>query len=102
MPADLLREAGIDSDDPAVVVDDPRLAKAAAALAARAQAHYAQAQAVLAARPKGRMIAPRLMYGVYSRILERMMQIGWAPPRVRVRVGKLELVWIIIRRGLLG
>jgi phytoene synthase len=102
MPAELLREAGIESDDPAVVVDDPRLAAAAAALAARAQAHYAAAQAVLAARPQGRMIAPRLMYGVYSRILERMTKIGWAAPRSRVRVGKLELIWILIRRGLLG
>jgi phytoene synthase len=102
MPAELLREAGIESDDPAVVVDDPRLAAAAAALAAQAQAHYAAAQAVLAARPKGRMIAPRLMYGVYSRILERMTKIGWAPPRSRVRIGKLELIWILIRCGLLG
>jgi len=102
MPAELLREAGIESDDPAVVVDDPRLSLAAAALAAKAQSHYAQAQAVLAARPTGRMIAPRLMYGVYSRILERMTKIGWAPPRSRVRVGKLELLWILIRCGLLG
>jgi len=102
MPAELLRQAGIESDDPAVVVDDPRLAAAAAVLAERARGHYAQAQAVLAARPKGRMIAPRLMYGVYSRILERMAQVGWAPPRLRVRVGKLELIWILIRRGLLG
>jgi phytoene synthase len=102
MPSELLRAAGIESDDPAVVVDDPRLATAAAALAVQAKAHYAEADAVLAARPKGRMIAPRLMYGVYSRILERMMQIGWTPPRSRVRVGKLELIWILIRRGLLG
>jgi phytoene synthase len=42
------------------------------------------------------------MYGVYSRILERMTAVGWAPPRARVRVGKLELIWILIRRGLLG
>jgi phytoene synthase len=102
MPAELLAEAGIESDDPAVVVDDARLAVAAAALAERARSHYAQANAVLTARPRGRMIAPRLMYGVYSRILERMAQIGWAPPRSRVRVGKLELLWILIRRGLLG
>jgi phytoene synthase len=102
MPAELLRQAGIESDDPAVVVDDPRLASAAAALAVKARSHYAQAQAVLAARPKGRMIAPRLMYGVYSRILERMSKTGWAPPRSRIRVGKLELLWILIRRGLMG
>jgi phytoene synthase len=102
MPEELLAAAGIESDDPAVVVDDPRLAAAAAALAAQAQDHYVQAQAVLASRPKGRMIAPRLMYGVYSRILERMIRIGWAPPRARVRVGKLELIWILVRRGLLG
>jgi phytoene synthase len=102
MPAELLAAAGIESDDPASVVDDPRLASAATALAALAKDHYAKAEAVLAERPKGRMIAPRLMYGVYSRILERMTQIGWAPPRSRVRVGKLELIWILIRRGLLG
>jgi squalene synthase HpnD len=102
MPAQLLREAGIESDDPVAVVDDPKLTAAAAALAAQAQAHYKEASAVLAARPRGRMIAPRLMYGVYSRILERMTQIGWAAPRARVRVGKRELLWILIRHGLLG
>jgi phytoene synthase len=102
MPAELLREAGIDSDDPAGVVDDPKLATAAANLAERARRHYAEAQVVLAGHPKGRLIAPRLMYGVYSRILARMTQIGWAPPRTRVRVGKIELFWILIRRGLLG
>jgi len=100
MPAELLRAQGIDSDNPAAVVDDPRLDGAARALAAQARSHYAEARAVFALRPSGRLIAPKLMCAVYSRILNKMDAQGWTPPRARVRVGKLELVWSLIRYGL--
>ena len=42
------------------------------------------------------------MDAAYSRILDRTHQAGWAPPRARARLGKGELLWMLVRRGLLG
>ena len=100
LPREALDAAGVAGSDPATVVADPRVDAAARAVAARAHAHYAQAAAVLRGRPRGRLIAPRLMEAVYSRILARTERRGWAPPRTRVSVGKPELAWLVLTRGL--
>ncbi len=97
-----LHAVGIESDDPATVVADPRLDAAVRPAAALAQEHYAAADRVLAARPKGRPAAPRLMSGVYGAILKKMEREGWASPRTRVKLGKSALLMILIRRGVLG
>ena len=102
LPRERLRAAGIESDDPVSVVDDPRVDAVARAVAETALDHYAAADRLLAAKPTGRLIAPRLMSAVYSRILNRMVAKGWSPPRRRVRIGKPELLWLVLRRGLMG
>ncbi len=102
LPRELLDEAGITGSDPAAVVSDPRVDHAARALAAEARRHYAAADRVLAARPRGRLAAPRLMGKVYGKILDRTQAAGWAPPRRRVKLAKAELLWILVRHGLLG
>ena len=102
LPRELLDQAGITSSDPAAVIGDPRVDQACRALAAEARAHYAAARKVMAARPRGRLAAPRLMGAVYGRTLDRTEAAGWAPPRRRVKLGKAELLWILLRRGLLG
>ena len=102
MPRELLDQSGITSSDPLAVVSDPRIDIAARALAAEARRHYIAADAVMAARPKGRLAAPRLMGKVYGRILDRTEAAGWAPPRRRVKLAKAELMWILVRHGLLG
>ena len=56
----------------------------------------------MAARPAGRLLAPRLMGAVYARLLRQMQANGWAAPRTRVKVRKSELVWMLLRHGLLG
>lgn len=102
MPRELLAQAGIESTDPLEVVADPRIDVAARALAALARGHYEAAEMVLGLRAPGRLAAPRLMSAVYSRILAKMETAGWAPPRERARIGKRDLAWIVLRRGLLG
>jgi phytoene synthase len=97
-----LDAAGISGDDPARVVADPRIDAAARQGAALAHEHYAAADKVMAARPRGRLVAPRLMSAVYAATLRRMEQTGWAPPLTRVKLGKGELVTIVARRLLLG
>jgi phytoene synthase len=66
-----------------------------------ARQHYAKAAAVMAARPKGRLIAPRLMGAVYGEILDRMEAEGWTAPRRRLSLGKPRLVWLLLRHGLM-
>jgi phytoene synthase len=102
LPHELLEAAGVTTDDPAAAIADPRVDAACRALAAVAHDHYQAADAVMAARPTGRLAAPRLMRAVYSRILKRTETAGWAPPRRRHRLGKGELLWIVLRHGLLG
>ncbi len=100
LPMEGIAGAGIPITVPLQVVADPRIDGAARMLAAQAHDHYAQAQAILARRPPGHLIAPRLMAAAYSKVLARMETAGWAPPRERVRVSKLALLWTVARLSL--
>jgi presqualene diphosphate synthase len=97
LPREALTGAGIALGAPLAVVDDPRIDAAVRPLVAQVHDHYRAADAVLAARPAGHLIAPRLMEAVYSKLLKRMEKIGWVPPRRRVRVSKPVLLWTIAR-----
>lgn len=97
LPREALTGAGIALDSPLGVVSDPRIDVAVRPLVARVHDHYRAADAVLAARPAGHLIAPRLMEAVYSRLLKRMERIGWVPPRQRVRVSRPALLWTVAR-----
>ena len=101
MPLEALEAAGITAREPLAVVADARLDLACRWVAKIAHTHYAKAAALMAQRPKGRLIAPRLMGAVYGQILSRMESVGWAPPRRRVSLSKPHLVWLLLRHGLL-
>jgi phytoene synthase len=89
--------AGIATGDIARVVGDPRLDQACRTIAGQARGHFAEADRILAARPRGHLIAPRLMEAVYAQLLRRMLKVGWAPPRRRVRHNKLAVLLTILR-----
>ncbi len=99
-PREALDQAGIADEDPVSVVNDPRIDQVARELLAQARGHYASADRVLDARPRGRLLAPRLMSAVYARTLDRTAAGGWAPPRARVKLGKAELLWLVARQVL--
>jgi phytoene synthase len=99
---DALAAAGIPVSDPATVVADPRIDIAARILAAEARAHYAAADRVMKTASQGQLRTPRLMREAYGRILERMMTVGWAPPRHRVSLSKAEKLWVLARYGLMA
>jgi squalene synthase HpnD len=92
-----LNAAGIPFTTPVEVVNDPRIDAACRPLAAIAQSHYAEANAILAKRPRGHLIAPRLMAAVYAPILSRMERTGWTPPRTRIRTNKPALILTALR-----
>jgi presqualene diphosphate synthase len=100
IPREALDRAGIPGDEPRAVVDHPRIEQAAHELLAVARAEYAAADEVMRRRPRGRLIAPRLMSAVYGKTLDRTAALGWAPPRSRVKLKKAELLWLVARRGL--
>jgi phytoene synthase len=100
VPSEALEAAGISTRDPKAVIDDPRIDAACRWVAAKAHDEYALADAVLKARPAGRIRSPRLMREVYQQILRETEAVGWAPPRRRVSIGKARLLWIVLRHGL--
>jgi presqualene diphosphate synthase len=100
LPAEALVEAGVESRNPLEVVKDRRIDRACRWVSAKAHEHYAKADAVLKARPSGRIRSPRLMRQVYCEILIKMEAEGWAPPRHRVSLARMRLIWIVLRHGL--
>lgn len=100
LPKEALDAAGIVPTTPEQVVADPRLDLAARWLAPKAKRHFAEAHAILAARPKGHLIAPRLMDSAYSRVLDQMIAKGWQAPRKRIGTSKWRLVLALIRYSL--
>jgi len=100
LPAEALDAARIDTREPHEVVADPRLDVACRWVATKAHEHYAEADKVLKARPAGRIRSPRLMREVYSAILSAMEKAGWSAPRHRISLPKPQLLWIVLRHGL--
>ena len=102
LPAEYLAEAGVDSRVPAEAVLHPGVNQVCRKLAASAEAHFAEAHRILAAHPAGKLAAPRLMAAIYANVLGKLTARGWTLPRPRVSVRKRELIWVLLRRGLLG
>jgi phytoene synthase len=102
LPREVLEGAGVTVAAPAQVIDHPKIDRACQKLAVMAREHYARADAVLARKPKGRLMTPRLMGAVYGAILEKTAAEGWGPPRSRARIGRAQLLWIVLRCGLAG
>jgi phytoene synthase len=92
-----IESAGIATGDIARVVGDPRLDQACRMIAGQARRHFAEADHILAARPRGHLIAPRLMEAVYAQLLRRMLKAGWLPPRRRVGHNKLAVLLTVLR-----
>jgi phytoene synthase len=97
LPAEAITAAGIPFSTPVEVVNDPRIDGACRAVAKIAHGHYDHARAVLQTRPRGHLIAPRLMEAAYAKVLSRTEVIGWKPPRHRVKVSKAALLWTVAR-----
>jgi presqualene diphosphate synthase len=97
LPREPLEVEGIAVGEVAAVVGHPRIDAVARAVAAEAQRHYAEADRILAKRPRGHLVAPKLMSAAYAALLRRMLATGWAAPRTRVRHNRLALLWTLVR-----
>jgi presqualene diphosphate synthase len=101
LPREALRDAGIEANDPAAVLADPRLSATIAPVLERVRGHFQEADMVMRRCPHRLVRTPRLMEKAYQIFLRKLMARGWAPPRAKVRIGKLRLLWIVARYGLL-
>lgn len=102
LPIEALQSAGIAPTNPHALCEDLRLDKAARWLADKAAHHFAEADAILSAKPKGLLLAPKLMEASYSRILRSLIKHGWHPPRTRISTNKPLLVLTALKLWLLG
>ena len=59
--------------------------------------HFDKADEIMSSTSRRTVRAPRIMGDVYRLILERMATRGFAPPRSPIRLGRPQLVWIIMR-----
>jgi len=102
LPREYLAQAGIVTREPNEAIADARIDTACRSVAVLAHEHYRAAGKLLAQNPKGHLRAPRLMHAVYSAILSKMEAQGWLPPRQRAKLGRGELLLILLRHGLNG
>jgi phytoene synthase len=102
LPEEYLREAGVGSRDPATAILEPGVGQICERLADTAEAHFREAERILASHPSGHLAAPRLMSSVYANILKELRHRGWAPPRHPVHTSKAVALWMLFRRGLFG
>ena len=101
VPREALKAAGVTTDEPLAAAADPKLARACVEVATRARAHFDKSNSIMAAAPRAAVKAPRLMAAVYGSILDRMLADGFAPPRRRVKAGRLRILSAFLRYGIL-
>ena len=77
LPQEELRKAGIVSTEPQAVLTSAGLGQVCDAVAARALAHFQEADAIMARNPRRTVKAPRIMEEVYRVMLQGMMARGW-------------------------
>jgi presqualene diphosphate synthase len=97
LPQEALAEAGIDAADPSVVLASPSLDRACAQLVEAARNHFDRADEIMSSAPRRAVRAPRIMGAVYRLMLEHMTTRGFLTPRRAIRLGRPQLVWIIMR-----
>jgi squalene synthase HpnD len=101
LPREALARAGIETDDPPAVLENPGLDTACDQLVKAARNHFDKADDIMSECPRRAVRAPRIMGEVYRLMLERMAARGFSPPRQPVRPGRLQLVWVLARYAII-
>jgi squalene synthase HpnD len=101
LPREALAGAGIATDDTAAVLASPSIGQACAAVAARAERHFAEAEAIMARSARRIVRTPRIMATAYRMMFDQMMARGWQPPRRPVQLRRWQFLWIFLRYAIL-
>ena len=100
LPSNLLEQAGIETRVPTEVLAHPALAKVCVPLSMMARQRFERSRRLIDGCNRRRLKPCILMMEVYERVLHRLEHRGWAAPRERVKVPRLEKLWIAFRYGL--
>jgi presqualene diphosphate synthase len=100
LPREYLVAAGIESDDPHIVLAHPNLGRACAPLIEQACEHFRQARSIMERQTRASVKAPRIMAEAYAPMLDKLQQRGFAAPRERVRIDRLHLIVAVLRYGI--
>lgn len=101
LPREKLAAIGLTDPTPQEAIAHPRLGEVCARVAAEADAHYRESWAIIARSPRKPTKAPRLMADAYRLYLDALVKRGWDRPRSRVKPGKLALLGVALRHGIL-
>jgi squalene synthase HpnD len=101
LPKEALAGAGIANGNIGEVLAHPRLGEACGAIVAEADRHFAQASAVMARCGRRSVRSPRIMASVYGALLGELVKRGWAPPRPKVSLSKLQFLSAVLRYGVI-
>ncbi len=97
LPREFLTEAGITSTDPAAVLAHPALPEVCGRIVSLARWHFGEAEKIMNRHPRSMVRTPRVMGEAYKNILRGLVSRGWAAPRMRVKLSKPRLVFILLR-----
>lgn len=100
LPRERLRAIGLSDPTPAEAIVHPRLGEVCEALAAEAAGHYRATWDIIARSPRPATKAARLMAAAYGLYLDALRERGWVQPRARVKPGKLALIGVALRHGI--
>ena len=100
LPREKLAAIGLTNPTPQEAIDHPRIGEVCAAVAEEAKEHYRQTWAIIARCPRKVTKAPRLMAAAYRLYLDAVLARGWQKPRARVKPGKLALLAVALRHGI--
>lgn len=100
LPLEKFEAIGLADPTPASALAHPRLAEVCAGVAAEAQAHYRATWEIIGRNPRSATKAARLMAAAYRLYLDAVVKRGWSAPRARVKPGKLKLLAVALRHGI--
>ncbi len=101
LPREALSEAGIGDAGITEVLASPALDSACRIVAARARAHFEEAENIMARCQRNSVRSPRLMAAVYRPMLDKLVLRGWQAPRKKLHHSRPQVLWAILRHGLL-
>ena len=101
LPREALADAGIATNDPATVLASRAVGQACAAVAALAERHFAEAEAIMARSARRTVRTPRIMATAYRMMFDQMIARGWQAPRKPVRLRRWQFLWILLRCAIL-
>ncbi len=97
LPRELLERHAVISRNPQEVLKDQNLAAVCRDLARQAQERYIQADAYMRKCPALAMRPARIMRRYYGAIFDRLVELGWRDPSVRVSLSGWKKTALILK-----